>query len=138
MSIRSAAGINWSSMIRCAALLLLSLISAGCAYRLGVASPPQIHRIRILTIGDAAISVRVGDKDFSEREDGAIAFQVPGGGRRCDVYLFDVIPIPQVPDKSEELPIVLISNGLELRRWSLREFLKLPTDSDGARVLKLY
>ena len=125
------------AICRCVVLPLISLLTTGCVYRLQPKLAPSVYALKVASKRGGPITIQIGERDFAADANGAVGFEVPSGQGGCRVYLFDLIPINRASDASKERRILLLANGIELRRLSLREVLQLPTDLAGTRVLKL-
>jgi hypothetical protein len=115
---------------------MLSSLS-GCAYRMAAPLPPSRQRLHIIANTPERYTLHVQRSDYHVPADGRVVFDISMMHRGCSVYLFDRIPIRKVPDPTKERLISVLISGTPLRRLSMREFIKLPVDSEGYHGLPI-
>jgi len=117
--------------------LFIVLSATGCACHLYPYNTPSQHKLRVQADSPASYVIRVADEQaYPVAPDGRVTFDVPSLPRGCNVYLFDVIKISD--GSSENLrAIQLLRDGKVLRRFSLKQLAKLPTDAEGYSTVKV-
>ena len=121
------------------ALLPLAFLASGCVNALHVSSSPTDVRLRVQASQPRQHTVRVAlerPADYPVASDGRVEFTVPRFSHGCDVYIFGII---KTRDGSAESVRVVEVRRAErvLRRLSLTEIAKLPTDEAGYSVVKI-
>jgi len=124
-----------------AVVTALTLVIAGCAYRLpaSVAVMPQQLRLVAPTSQRYVLHVEgTRPQDYKIPSDGRVTFETPSGlPRGCGVYLFDFIRIHRAhyPDEIKALDVT--AGNKTVRTLSMRDLFSLPPDADGYHVLKI-
>jgi hypothetical protein len=119
--------------------LPLAFVASGCVYALHVSSQPTDVKLRVQASQPQQFVVRVAVEqpaDYLVSSDGRVEFTVPRFSNGCDVYLFGVI---KTRDGSAESVRVVELRHAEraLRRLSLSQIAKLPTDAAGYSIVKI-
>ena len=114
-------------------------LASGCVNALHVASQPTDVKLRVQTSQPAQHMVRVAleqSADYPVASDGRVEFTVPRFSNGCDVYVFGVI---KTRDGSAESVRVVELRRAErvVRRLSLAQIAKLPTDEAGYSIVKI-
>ena len=120
-------------------LLPLALLASGCVTALHVASQPTNVRLRVQASHPEQHTVRVAleqTADYQVAPDGRVEFTVPRFSHGCDGYVLGVI---KTRDGSAESVRVVEVRRAErvLRRLSLTQIAKLPTDEAGYSVVRI-
>jgi hypothetical protein len=117
--------------------VLLLLLLAGCAMALRPYNTPSQHTLHVQTATAGELAVRVADaRIFPVAPDGRVTFDVPRLERGCDAYLFGLIKIRDGSPENVRAIHVLKEHRV-VRKLSLAELGKLPTDAEGYPVLVL-
>jgi hypothetical protein len=119
--------------------LALVFLASGCVNALHVASQPTDVKLRVQATHPQQHTVRVAleqSADYPIASDGRVEFTVPGFSHGCDVYVFGFI---KTRDGSAESVRVVELRRAErvVRRLSLAQIAKLPTDQAGYSILKI-
>jgi hypothetical protein len=117
----------------------LILGSLGCSYALPVPSPPFRERVRVVSPSPERYSLRlatVRSEDLPVPPDGRLTLSIPPIQRGCTVHFLG-IKVSDGYDPFKEWTIAIYADGKSLRRLSLTQLNKLPTDPDGYRLLAI-
>jgi hypothetical protein len=120
--------------------LAIAAQSLGCAYTLPVPSPPFQERVRLVTETPERYIVRVESErrvDYQVPTDGRMVLSIPSYRRGCTVYLFSLVKVSDGKDPLRSLQIEVSTGGQTIRKLSVRQLMKLPTDSDGYRLVRV-
>jgi len=129
-----------ATVARLAFLLSLSILFAfvaGCVHALHPYNQPSQQKLRLQSLGPQEYTIRVADKaDYSVPADGRVVVEVPQLDRGCATYLFGVL---KVNDSSPyDVPAIQVKkHDRAIRKLSLNDLKKLPTDTEGYRVVKV-
>lgn len=117
-------------------LILLVILTSGCAYRLHQPMPPATIGIRLSAQAVESFTLKVQEREYPVASDGAVEFQYVGR-HGCSVYLFNIIPIRSGPDPFRAKSIEVRRAGVAVRRLSLQEVTKLPKADSGYHLLSI-
>jgi len=121
------------------ALLPLVFLASGCVYALHVSSLPTDVKLRVQASQPQQHAVRVAleqSSDYPVAADGRVEFTVPRFSHGCDVYVFGVIKTRDGSAESVRI-VELRRAGRVVRRLSLSQIAKLPTDEAGYSIVKI-
>jgi hypothetical protein len=119
---------------------VLSLGWDGCAYVLYVPTPPSQERVKI--IGKSpdryVVHLDVGQiLDYQVPPDGRVTVAVPAFSPSCGIYLFNLVKVGGGDDPLGTWNVTVSYGGNTLRKLSVKQMRKLPTDVDGYRLLRV-
>ena len=122
-----------------AAFLPLVMLSSGCVYALRTSSSPTDVKLHVIASQPQQHSVRIGTENPVEHlvaENGKVAFTVPRVSGGCDVYVFGVIKT--CDGSAEKVPVIEVRRSDKVvRKFSLAQIAKLPTDETGYSLIKI-
>jgi hypothetical protein len=118
------------------AALLIGASVTGCVYALRPSNLASQQKLRLETAAPQQYSVQVADK-VEERvpPDGRIVVAVPPLERGCATYLFGLV---KIKDQSpENVRAIVVKDGDRVvKKLSLNDIAKLPTDGNGYHVVR--
>ncbi len=117
--------------------LCLLLLAGGCTYSLHPYNSQSQQKIRVQSSSPQRCVVRVAEaQDYPVAADGRVTFDVPRLPRGCAVRLFGVVKVSD--SRSEDVRAIhLLRDGTVVRKFSLTQLGKLPTDGDGYHTVIL-
>jgi hypothetical protein len=130
-------GLKVFCFVACLALVSQTL---ACVYALTGSNAPGQEHVRILAVNPEkyVLHVETGEAiDTPVPPDGRTAVAIPAYLSGCKVYLLGVVKVSNGRDPLKDWSIAVISNRRTVRKLSLRQLVKLPTDSEGYRLLKI-
>jgi hypothetical protein len=131
---------NQLSLISLGACLAILLPSLGCAYALPAPNPPSSERVRIVATSPDAYVLHVDavrSVDYQVPTDGRVTLTIPAYRHGCSVYLFTLMKVSNGNDPLKEWALRVSANGGDVRKLSLWQLSKLPTDPEGYRLIKV-
>jgi len=119
------------------ALFMLPLAITGCVHALHGYNAPSRQSLQVQAPAPHRYTVRVNDgQSYPVSSDGRVSFEVPSLPRGCAVYLFGLVKVAD--HRSEDVAAIhVVADGKVVRRLSLNQISKLPTNSESAHVLTL-
>ncbi len=125
--------------LSCLAVLPLVFVASGCVYALHMSSEPTDVKLKIEASQPEQHKVRVALEqpvDYPVAPDGRVEFTVPRFSNGCDVYVFGVVKARD--GSAEGVRVVEVRRaGRVLRKLSVSEIAKLPTDAAGYRIVRI-
>lgn len=117
----------------------LILGSLGCSYALPVPSPAFRERVRVVSPSPERYSLRlttVRSEDLPVPPDGRLTLSIPPIQRGCTVHFLGIkVSDGYDPLKDWTVAVNAVNaDGKSLRRLSLTQLNKLPTDPEGYRL----
>lgn len=117
----------------------LMLGALGCSYALPPVSPASQERVRVISRLPGRASLRVvttRSEDLSVPPDGRLTFSIPPTRRGCTVRFLG-IKVSDGYDPFKDWTVAVYADSKRLRRLSLIQLNKLPTDPGGYRLLEI-
>src|SRR5579871_3262430 len=122
--------------IACSACLLASV---GCTYSLPAPSPPSQERVRVLAKSPESYILRLSSGrslDFPVPQNGKVTLSIPPISRSC-IVRFMGMRVSGGHESLNDWTISVNASGKSAKTLTLRQLAKLPTDSEGFRLLSL-
>jgi len=117
--------------------LAVSILINGCVYALRPSNLPSQQKLCLQAAAPKQYSIQVADKfEYPVPSDGRVIVEIPPLERGCATYLFGII---KVSDRSPQdvRAVNLKREGRIIKKLSLNDLAKLPTDGEGYRLIKL-
>ena len=110
---------------------------SGCVYALRPSNAPSQQALHIEAAEPAVYAIRIGEAQPQPvHPDGRVAFEVPRLQSGCAVYAFGLVKVDD--HRSEDVAAIqVLREGRVVRRLSLNQISKLPTDAEGSPLLKM-
>lgn len=122
--------------LACSVLTLTS-----CAFRLYAPVPPSQELVQIVAKAPEEYVVQVDTGNSSHQIevplDGRVRIAIPSYRFPCGVYLFNAVKVGGYRDPIKSWSVSISRNGKTIRKLPVRALLKLATNQDGYRILKL-
>ena len=121
------------------ALVPLIFLAGGCVTALHEASEPTDVKLCVQASQPQQFTARVKleqSSDYPVAADGRVTFTVPRFSHGCDVYVFGFIKTRD--GSAEHVRVIQVRRADRvLRKFSLSQIAKLPTDEAGYSIIKI-
>jgi hypothetical protein len=119
-----------------ASLMVVCIALMGCVHADGPYNQPSQEKLRLKSLAPQTYTVQVANEpEFTVGADGRVVVDIPRLERGHKTYLLG----SKVGESSaEDVTAVCVKKaGRTIRKLSINDLKKLPTDSEGYRVLKV-
>lgn len=131
------AGAKGYRLLCLSAGLVVLAQSLGCVYALPPVTPPYAEHLRIVANSPERYTIQIRlerSQEYLVPADGRVTFTFPAYRRGCTRYLFG-LRVSDGHDPLKDWTIELRDGTRRIRALSLRQFIELPIDSEGYRLL---
>jgi hypothetical protein len=124
-----------ASIVGC--LLVVCTAMIGCIHADGAYNQPSREKLRVESPTPEAYAVQVADEAaVTVSADGRVVVDIPHLGRGHATYLLGVAKL-SISSAYDIAAVHLRKAGRTVRKFSLNDLKRLPTDSEGYRILKV-